>query len=267
MSSGLSFSLLSSGSRANCIYLTDGTTKVLLDCGLSCRQTVARLDSLGVDASEIDAIVVTHEHSDHVSGVGVFHRKFGTPIFSNRETLRASPILQQINCDHWSEVKNDQSFFLGAIRFSSFEVEHDAEDPIAFRVSAGGKDLAILTDLGQRTSYACKQIQGVDALILEANHDLEMLYDAPYPWSVKERIKGRKGHLKNEQAAEILVDPEIGLLSTLQVVVAAHISEKSNTPERATGVLREAWISAGGRSCQRFIAAGAKEATELITIV
>jgi phosphoribosyl 1,2-cyclic phosphodiesterase len=267
MSSNLSFSLLSSGSRANCIYLSDGTTKVLLDCGLSCKQTVQRLASIGVDAGDIDAIVVTHEHSDHVSGVGIFHRKFGTPVYSNRDTRNCSAIMQQVDDESWVELTNNEAFKLGAMNFMPFSVEHDASDPVAFRVSASGRDLGILTDLGQRTSYVCQQIKGVDALVLEANHDLEMLYDAPYPWSVKERIKSRKGHLKNEQAAEILVDKEIGLLESLQVVVAAHISEKSNTPERATKVLRDAWIAAGGRENQRFVAAGIKEATELITII
>jgi len=267
MTSNLCFSLLSSGSKANSIYVSDGETKVLIDCGLSCRQTVKRLEVIGVDASEIDAILVTHEHSDHVAGVGIFHRKFQTRVYANQATRNASSKLLEVPEEFFVPFFVDCKFNIGGLSFDPFPTEHDAADPVAFRISGGGKDLAIVTDLGQKTNYVSEKIKGVNALILEANHDLDMLYDAPYPWSVKQRIQSRKGHLKNEQAAELLVEEGNGLLDSLQVVVAAHISEKSNTPAKATQVLRDAWLRAGGRSCQKFIAADALEPTELFYIV
>ncbi len=262
----LAFCVLSSGSRANCIYVQSGETRVLVDCGLSAKRAALRLESIGIDAEAIDGIILSHEHEDHSSGVRVFSKRHDTPIYVNPGTRGC--------CKHLAEVPEDRiryfdsgiEFEVGALQFSPFSLVHDAYDPVGFRVSAGGKTLAIATDLGQVTNLVRERVRDVDAIILEANHDPVLLQDAPYPWSLKQRISSRKGHLSNELAAELVEQISRTNEDRLQVAVAAHISEKSNTPELAIEVFKKAWSRGGNTSSPTFIAACAEKTTPFFSL-
>lgn len=260
------FSVLSSGSKANCLYLSDGETSILVDCGLSCRKVVERLGSIGVSPEEITAVVVTHEHSDHIAGLPVFCRKYKPRVVLNRETFRGGEdTLSTIGISDLNFCDSGQSFNIGNISLDPFSILHDARDPVAYRIQAGDKALAVVTDLGAVTTLVRSHLDGLDALVLECNHDLEMLWDSPYPWEVKQRIRSKFGHLSNEQAGELLSELASGSnASRLRYVVAGHISEKSNTPDCALHALRSAWSDC--TTGPEFIAAGVEKPTSLISL-
>jgi len=294
----LSFCVLSSGSRANCTYVASRTTRVLVDCGLSLREVTKRLFSCGVTPNRIDAIVISHEHSDHVAGIPMFVRKHQPTVFANSATLASCENFQIVSVANGSssralsveislvsspysermlEFETGTSFVIGDIRFEPFSIMHDASDPVGFRISSAGVALAVVTDLGQVSSLVRERIKGVDALILEANHDPDLLMEAPYPWELKQRIKSRFGHLSNQAAGELLreISTQYGSqpqyesschLPRLRVVVAAHISEKSNYPELAIQCFQDSWKAGGSVFTPEFVAAGAFSPTRLFTL-
>lgn len=288
----LSFCVLSSGSRANCTYVASRTTRVLVDCGLSLREVTKRLFSCGVTPNKIDAIVISHEHSDHIAGIPMFVRKHKPTVFANSATLASCENLQIISVTNGSssralsveislvsspysermlEFETGTSFTIGDIRFEPFSIMHDASDPVGFRISSAGVALAVVTDLGQVSSLVRERIKGVDALILEANHDSDLLMEAPYPWELKQRIKSRFGHLSNQDAGELLREISAQYespdhLPRLRVVVAAHISEKSNYPELAIQCFQDNWRAGGSVFTPEFVAAGAFSPTRLFTL-
>lgn len=237
----MKFCVLSSGSKANCTYIEAGSTKLLVDCGLSARETTRRLALIGVEAREIQAIVVSHEHSDHVTGIPNFVKRFGCRVLSNAATRENSAELQSVPFTHFEEFSAGDPFDQGELRIIPFSIAHDAADPVAFRVECGRSRLGIVTDLGQVTELVRDRVRDLDALVVESNHDLELLQGAPYPWSLKQRIRSRFGHLSNESAGELLVELHVPGGRPLRNVVAAHISENSNKPELALGALRAAW--------------------------
>ena len=209
-------------------------TRVLLDNGFSVRESNKRLALLGVDPESIDAILVTHEHSDHINGVGAFARKYDLTVYATKGTLACSrlgelPASKVIN--------SHKPFTIGDLELNPFPVPHDAKEPCQFVFNDGNRRLAILTDTGSSTSHIEDQLSGCDALVLECNHDLDMLEDGDYPYSVKMRVAGDYGHLNNEQAAGLLQSIDT---SSLQHIVAAHISEKHNTQTLAQQTLSAA---------------------------
>lgn len=230
------FTILGSGSRGNATLIEHQGTHVLLDNGFSLKELGYRLLQRGVELEQLDAVLVTHEHNDHIGGVGVLHRKTGVPIWLTPGTRRAGEKalgetagLHELNCH--------EDFSVGAIQVHPFPVPHDAREPCQFVFSDGDKRLGILTDVGRITQHIQEQLSGCDALILESNHDPQMLRSGPYPPSLQARVGGPMGHLSNQQAAACLQEIDC---SSLQHIVAAHLSEKNNSPYLAALAMSEA---------------------------
>lgn len=226
------FASLGSGSSGNALVVEASRTRVLLDCGFRVADTVHRLQRVGLEPQDISAIVVSHEHDDHVSGVGPFARKFNLPVWMTYGTLRAmNGALADFPV---SVIEGHQRFAIGDIEIEPFPVPHDAREPAQFVFSDGARKLGVLTDSGCITRHIETVLQHCGALILECNHDADMLRNGPYPASLKQRIASRFGHLDNGCAAQLL-----GKLNCdrLQHIIAAHISHQNNTPDLARAAL------------------------------
>ena len=218
------FASLGSGSRGNATLIEAGTTRILLDCGFSVAETQRRLARLGIEADELTAIIVTHEHGDHVGGVGPLARRFKLPVYLTHGTAHRANTgdLPQRHC-----IDSHEAFSIGDLQCQPFPVPHDAQEPVQFVFSDGRHRLGVLTDTGSITTHITDMLATCDAMLLECNHDEEMLAEGPYPPSLKTRVGGRFGHLSNGQAAELLHSLDT---SALQHVVGAHLSDKNNTP-------------------------------------
>lgn len=225
------FSSLGSGSEGNGLLVESGKSRLLLDCGFSVAETVRRLERIGVAPDSVDAILVTHEHDDHVGGVTRFSRRFGTPVYLSYGTYAAAT-----RGDFADVVVIDSHtpFTVGDLEVFPYPVPHDAREPTQFVFGDGAVRLGVLTDAGASTPHIEAMLTGLDALVLECNHDSEMLRNSAYPDRLKDRISGRLGHLDNTQAAQILANID---RSGLQHVVAAHLSQKNNKPELAAAAL------------------------------
>jgi phosphoribosyl 1,2-cyclic phosphodiesterase len=228
------FASIGSGSRGNGTLIQDGDTCVLVDLGFTVRETEKRLARLKIAPSAITAILVTHEHSDHLNGVGPFARKHSIPVYMtpgtcNPDKIGSVPALELINCH--------QSFAINGFVVVPVPVPHDAREPCQYLVSSGPRTLGILTDLGHITPHVAEQYSRCDGLLLECNHDPDMLAEGPYPYPLKVRVGGDHGHLSNDQAAGLLDTIE---LSQLQHLIIAHISEKNNRVEIVQEVLQPA---------------------------
>lgn len=232
---GVSVSLLASGSRGNCAVIRSSRTCVLLDAGLSCRETLKRMKAVGEDPRAIAAILITHEHSDHVYGLRVLARKLKVPVCMTGATHQAwsraardeNGECPAVNLEAFSAGK---SFQIGDIAITPFTIPHDAADPVGFTLRAEGIKIGFATDLGYVPASVRDQLRGCDVLIVESNHDLEMLRGGPYPWAVKQRVMSRVGHLSNEALAEFFASDYDGGAA---FVVLAHLSEQNNHPELA----------------------------------
>jgi phosphoribosyl 1,2-cyclic phosphodiesterase len=232
----LSVCVLASGSKGNAIYVTDGHARVLIDAGLSGREIERRMDQRDLNAGELDAILVTHEHSDHIQGVGVLARRYKIPVHISRRTAQAGEArLGKVN--ELAHFRCGRGFRIGDLEIHPFTTSHDAVDSAGFTLRAGGCKAGIATDLGIATELVKKHLQGCQLLVLEANHDPQMLIDGPYPWPLKQRIRGRSGHLSNLQCRDLLGEL---LHADLQQVVLAHLSENNNTPSQALNAVAEA---------------------------
>ena len=227
------FASLGSGSRGNATLIEVGQTRLLLDCGFSETETRKRLGRFDLSPADLTAIVVTHEHSDHINGVGAMARKNQLPVYLTHGTAAADKtgVLPERHLFHSHDV-----FSIGDIELHPFPVPHDAREPAQFVFSDGTQRLGVLTDVGSSTPHIIQMLSGCNALMLECNHDVEMLADGPYPDSLKARVGGRFGHLNNEQAKDIITELDT---SQLRYVVAAHISDKNNTPYLARTALAE----------------------------
>jgi phosphoribosyl 1,2-cyclic phosphodiesterase len=329
------FTVLASGSKGNCTVVTGGKTRILVDAGLSCRELFRRMRLADEDPSTLDAIIITHEHSDHVAGLGVAARKLGIPVYFTEGTHRAwvrwlSPRklmtyaqwLEQCraqaaarmpeadapaveDCDpEETEVDADESevetanangeppeqanskskgkkkeqkdpawlpkveYFqagkslqIGDISVSPFTIPHDAADPVGFVFQAEGVRMAVATDLGYIPPNVKAQLKAVDLLLLESNHDLEMLRDGPYPWSVKQRVLSRVGHLSNEATATYLESEYDGQAA---YVILGHLSESNNLPELARISAERALNGRASLLANRLLLAAQHEPTESI---
>ena len=238
------FASIGSGSEGNGLLVEAGHTRILIDCGFGVRDTVARLARLGVTPESLTAILVTHEHNDHAGGVPAFAGKYDIPVWLTFGTIfevgdRFDGIAQIYGFD------SHDVFRIGDLEIHPFPVPHDAREPVQFVVSDGQHRLGLLTDIGGSTPYVQASLTGCSALVLECNHDRELLATSDYPHSLKNRIAGRFGHLHNEAAAALLAALDT---SRLQHIVAAHLSRQNNTPAKAraalAGALRcaEDWI-------------------------
>ncbi|NVM22755.1 MAG: MBL fold metallo-hydrolase [Desulfobacterales bacterium] len=230
-----SICILASGSKGNAIYVSNDKTAILLDAGLSGIEIERRLHSRGINADSLDAIVVSHEHTDHIHGVGVLSRRFRLPVYINEPTLAASG--DQLGPIHETRrFHRGIAFCIGSLSLHPFTVSHDAAEPVGFTIQDGGAKIGISTDLGVATQLVRHHLMGCTMVVLEANHDLKMLEEGPYPWEVKQRIRSRHGHLSNEASRDLL--GEISH-SALRHVVLAHISETNNHPEKVMSVIAE----------------------------
>ncbi len=226
------FAVLGSGSEGNALVVQVGQTRVLLDCGFSLSETALRLARLDLQAGQLDGIVVTHEHGDHISGVARLARKFDLPVWLTHGTLRTQgATFAEISV---AEINPHLPFAIGDVQVQPYPVPHDAAEPVQYVFSDGVRRLGVLTDAGSATPHIEATLSGCHALVLECNHDTEMLRTGDYPWSLKQRVGGRYGHLNNAEAAALL-----GRLdnSRLQHVVAAHLSSKNNAAELAVAAL------------------------------
>lgn len=304
------FTVLASGSKGNSTVVSGGGTRILIDAGLSCRELFRRMTEAGEDPQTLDAIVITHEHADHVAGLSVTARKLGIPVYfteathrawakwiSPRRTMTYSQWMEKLRAERAAaeaEVESDgavavaeadendadesenepqnaekpkkdparlpqlevfaagEAFAIGAIRLNPFTTSHDAADPVGFVLETEGVRLGYATDLGYVAPNVREQLRNLDLLLLEANHDLEMLRDGPYPWSVKQRVLSRVGHLSNDATAEFLAEQYDGHARHL---ILAHLSESNNLPDLARIAAGRALAAQGcAERCQILIA-------------
>jgi phosphoribosyl 1,2-cyclic phosphodiesterase len=228
--------ILGSGSSGNCAYVETDETRVLIDAGFSLRQIRQRLASIGRAPENLTGILVTHEHSDHVQSLPALCGKLGIPVYINRPTHEAVEYQLQakLACRLFA---TGASFEVGDILVDTFSIPHDAQDPVGFLLRTSAGNIGFLTDLGHTTRLVLERIRPAHALVLEANHDVKMLQDCPRrPWSLKQRILGRHGHLSNEAAADVAQE----IMSTdLSHLYLGHLSRECNTPELALRVVSE----------------------------
>ena len=320
------FTVLASGSKGNSTVVSGGHTRILVDAGLSCRELFRRMKLAGETPETLDAVIITHEHMDHIGGLAVTARKLGVPVYFTEATHRAwmrwitprrhmtyaqwieqcrqqtaarqaeaSPVADECECDEPdadravsdgatagsqpadskrkpakdSSEKPDPAwlpsvqyfeagrpFQIGDISVSPFTIPHDATDPVGFVFQAEGVRMAVATDLGYVTPNVKAQLRNVDLLLLESNHDLEMLRDGPYPWSVKQRVLSRVGHLSNEAAANFLESSYDGQAT---YVILAHLSESNNLPDLARVAAERALAEHASLLANRLILAGQHE--------
>ena len=236
-----SLTVLGSGSRGNCSLVATGECRLLLDAGLSARQIIQRLDAIGVRPESLDGILITHEHSDHIAGLTIFCRRFSVPIYANpltAELLRRGPLEDYA---HWKLFATGAVYSIKDIEVQSFYVPHDAVDPTAFVLSANEGSIGFLTDLGYAPKLALERIRNVDILVVETNHDERMLQEeSKRPWSVKQRIMSRHGHLSNEAAAKVVASVAG---QRLRRVVLGHLSRDCNRPELAVRAMEKLGLS------------------------
>jgi phosphoribosyl 1,2-cyclic phosphodiesterase len=311
------FTVLASGSKGNsaivsCCPESGGTTRILVDAGLSCRELFRRMRLAGEDPATLDAILVTHEHQDHINGLAVTARKLGIPVYFTEATHRAwvrqvTP-RQHLTYAQWAEqyarqkqaaaaemepdaetadadlqaeadcaplappvdparlpavqyFRAGEAFSIGDIQVSPFTIPHDAADPVGFVFSAQGIRLALATDLGYMSPNVQAQLRRCDLIMLESNHDLEMLRDGPYPWSVKQRVLSRVGHLSNDATASFLEQNYDG---TATYLILAHLSESNNLPELARLAAERALISKPNLLANRLLLATQHEPMESV---
>lgn len=228
--------VLASGSRGNATYISDGHTAILVDAGLSGVQIQQRMAAKGLDPSCLDAILVSHEHADHIQGVGVLSRRLGLQVYISDGTWQAS----QTHLGRLFEVcpfTCGNAFTIGTLAVHPFSLSHDAQDPAGFTIASNGSKVGVATDLGIVTNVVKTHLKACDILILEANHDTRMLLDGPYPWPLKQRIRSRSGHLSNDDTALLL---ESLRHDRLTHVILAHLSEENNTPQKAKQAMQNA---------------------------
>jgi phosphoribosyl 1,2-cyclic phosphodiesterase len=230
------FACLGSGSEGNGLLVEAGATRVLVDCGFGIRDTVARLARIGVAPETVTAIIVTHEHSDHIGGVAAFAARYQTPVWLTFGTLSA--VAERFaGLPKVYGFDTEDAFAIDAIEVRPFPVPHDAREPVQFVCSDGQWRLGLLTDLGVSTLHVEASLSGCDALVLECNHDSGMLANGHYPYALKQRIAGRFGHLDNEAAGGLLSRLDN---SKLRHVFAAHLSQHNNMPDLARAALATA---------------------------
>lgn len=219
---------IASGSSGNCIYVGSEHTNILIDAGISKKKIEEGLEKIGVAGEELDGILVTHEHSDHIQGLGVFSRKYRIPIYATQGTItgiKNYKSLGKMPEGLFHLVQPDKEFNLGELSIRPFAISHDAIEPTGYRIEKNEKAVAVATDLGYYDKYIVENLKNVNALVLEANHDVHMVEVGPYPYALKRRVLGEQGHLSNELSGRLLCDI---LHDDLQCVMLGHLSKENN---------------------------------------
>jgi len=232
----VSVCMLASGSKGNCIYIAAGDKAILVDAGLSGRELERRMRQRNLRPENLQAIIISHEHMDHIRGVGVLARRYNLPVFMSNET--ACVALSSLGrLPQRCPFKAGRPFDLPPFSIHPFPISHDAADPVGFRINLNGSRIGIATDLGIATGLVEAHLRGCHLLVIEANHDLEMLINGPYPWPLKQRIKSRQGHLSNDATEALLRSV---LTVELRYVILGHLSETNNTSEQARNTVQQA---------------------------
>ncbi|MEO6971782.1 MAG: MBL fold metallo-hydrolase [Chthoniobacterales bacterium] len=248
-----SLTMLGSGSAGNSALIATDHCRLLIDGGLSARQLVLRLGQCGITPNDLDGVLLTHEHGDHVSGLEVLCRKFAIPIFCNALTAEAIRYGSLGEHRNWRIFRTGASFSICDITVESFPVPHDAVEPVGYTFHAGASALGYITDLGHATRLAIERLREVQTLVIETNHDEKLLQNDPHrPWPVKQRIQSRHGHLSNAAAATVIAQLLPGKINR---VVLGHLSRDCNSPELAAGTVRAELEKCGRRDIEIFCAA------------
>lgn len=234
---------LFSGSSGNSIYISFGSIKLLVDVGMTASRIEAELREIGVSIEEIDAVLITHEHVDHIRGIGVLCRKYGLPVYANEGTWEAILIKDsRIPARCVRTFYTGEDFYIGGVNIHPFSIPHDAQEPVGYAFSCKGLKCAVATDIGHIREGWLEAVSGSQAVVLEANHDVEMVQMGPYPQRLRQRILGRNGHLNNADSAKALLKL---IKSGTRAVFLAHLSADNNLPELAYNTVCEALERAG----------------------
>lgn len=229
---------IASGSSGNCICVGSDNTHVLIDAGISGKRIENGLNEIDLKTSEMQGILITHEHIDHIQGLGVLARRYGIPIFATEKTVKAilnTKSVGKIDEDLFQVIQPGKRFSIGELIFNPISISHDAADPVAYKVIHDDKSAAVITDLGNYNQAIVDELQGLDALLLEANHDVKMLQTGIYPYPLKQRILGDRGHLSNERSGQLLCEL---LHDKFGTVVLGHLSKENNYEELAYEAVR-----------------------------
>ena len=224
---------IASGSSGNSIYVGSDKTHILVDAGVSGKRIEQGLKDLELSPKDLDAILITHEHIDHIGGLGVISRRYGIPIYTTRGTIEGilkTKSIGNIDTSLLNEICYDTSYIIGDVRIDTIKISHDAAMPVAYRFEVGKKRAAVMTDLGTYDDYTVSNLQNLDAVFIEANHDVRMLEMGSYPYLLKQRILGAKGHLSNESSGKLLTSI---LHDTMKNIVLSHLSHENNLPDLA----------------------------------
>ncbi len=224
---------IASGSSGNCIYAGTDDCHILVDVGISGKRIEGGLNEIGLQTSEMDGILITHEHADHIRSLGVIARKFGLPVYATQGTIDEilrDPSVGEMDRSLFQTILPEEPFLIGDLTITAFSKSHDAADPVAYIMRSGHKSMAVVTDLGIYDELTVNRLQGLDVLLLEANHDVRMLQAGRYPYYLKQRILGDKGHLSNELAGQLLGQL---LHDRFRRVLLGHLSKENNYPQLA----------------------------------
>lgn len=227
------FLSIASGSSGNCIYVGAENTHILVDAGISGKRVEAGLNKNDITTKDVNGILITHEHSDHISGLGVLARKCHIPIYATKETLteiRNTASLGKIEDELYQEITPDQDFQIQDIRIHPFSISHDAVNPVGYRFFHKNCSVAVATDMGKYNNYTVENLKGLDAILLEANHDIRMLETGSYPYLLKQRILGDYGHLSNECSGKLLNEV---IHDGMKQIILGHLSRENNYEELA----------------------------------
>ncbi len=219
---------LASGSKGNSLFVSCDNTSILIDAGLSGIEIQRRLNAVELEPESLDAIIITHEHSDHVKGAGILHRRYNIPVYITKKTWQACSNLGEIEDLQFFEC--GKSFKINQIVINPFSISHDAMDPVGLTLEYENYKLGVATDLGIATNLVKDYLKNSNILYLESNHDPEMLINGSYPWHLKQRIKSRTGHLSNIDAKDLIKELKI---DNLEHIILAHLSEENNCPKKA----------------------------------
>ena len=262
-------SMLASGSRGNSAIVASATTKILVDAGISGRETFKRMKSLGEDPHSLSAILITHEHSDHIYGLATLAKRLRIPVFMTGATHHAWARAhrdehgEKPQLEKFERFESGHRFQIGDIEVKPFTIPHDAADPVGFTFRAEGVKVGFATDLGYLPASVRDHLRGCDVLVMESNHDLEMLRVGPYPWAVKQRVMSRVGHLSNAALADFFSNDYD---NSATFVVLAHLSQENNHPEIARREAERALATRGGLFCNRVLLAPQAEALAAIRL-
>lgn len=229
---------IASGSKGNCILVENKETSILVDAGISKKRIEEGLDYFCKTPNDIDGIVITHEHSDHIKGLGVLLRKYKIPVYGTEKTIKYilnSDALGKMDSDLFNVIKPEQDFFIKDIDLHPMHISHDAVDPVCYKFTDNYKSCAVVTDLGIYEQELVSNLQGLNAILIESNHDINMLQTGPYPYALKQRIWGNRGHLSNEVCGR-MINEIIG--DKLKHIILGHLSQENNYPDLAYEAVR-----------------------------